>query len=85
MKTSPVSANVAENKAYILPAEGLPELDTYTFDFDNPISAIKGKELRDGERETGKSQFIYDLQGRKIKRGQAHGIVIRNNRKKISW
>ena len=80
MKTSPVSANVAENKAYILAAEGLPELDTYTFDFDNPISAIKGKELRDGERETGKSHFIYDLQGRKQK-DVPTGIYIKDGKK----
>ena len=32
---------------------------------------------------TAKDQQFYDLQGRKVKDGQAHGIVISNNRKVI--
>lgn len=32
---------------------------------------------------TAKDQQLYDLQGRKVKDGQAHGIVISNNRKVI--
>ena len=33
---------------------------------------------------TAKDEQLYDLQGRKIKAGQAHGIVISNHRKKIT-
>ena len=33
---------------------------------------------------TAKDEPLYDLQGRKIKAGQAHGIVISNHRKKIT-
>ena len=34
---------------------------------------------------TAKDEQLYDLQGRKVKAGQAYGIVISNHRKKITW
>lgn len=77
MKTSPVTTTLAENKAYILAAEGLPEMDTYTFDFDNPISAI-----REVSTEHTKASGIYDLQGRKLKEAPA-GIYIKDRKKTL--
>ena len=46
-----------------------------------PVEQTSVDEVKD---TTAKDEPLYDLQGRKIKGGQAHGIVISNNRKKIT-
>ena len=80
MKTSPVSTSVAENKAYILFAEGLPELDTYTFDFDNPVDAVR--EIDNSTVRELESQSVFDLHGRKLK-DIPSGIYIKDKKKTL--
>ena len=77
MKTSPVATSVAENKAYILFAEGLPEFDTYTFDFDNPVSAIQ-----EVGTEHSQTSNIYDLSGRRVNDQSSKGQIYIKDRKK---
>ena len=78
MKTSPIASNVAENKAYILATEGMPAIDTYTFDFENILDGITPALSDKASNPTG----IYDMQGRKAS-GDAPGIYIRNGQKVI--
>lgn len=80
MKTSPVSTSVAENKAYILFAEGLPELDTYTFDFDNPVDAVR--KIENSTVRELESQSVFDLHGRKLK-DIPSGIYIKDKKKTL--
>ena len=57
----------------------MPDIDYIDLMLVEPTSVdeVKATTAKDGQ--------LYDLQGRKIKGGQAHGIVISNHRKKINW
>ncbi len=78
MKTSPVATTIADNKAYILSTEGMPALDTYTFDFENIIDSVTPIE---GEHQASgtKPQTTYDLLGRPTD-ANTPGIKITNGK-----
>ena len=82
MKTSVVATTIAENKAYINAGEQLPQLDTYTFDFENIIDAVTHITQ---EGTAAKDNATYDLGGRKIPAGASatgdKSIQITNGKK----
>ena len=57
----------------------MPDIDYIDLMLVEPTSVDEVKAT------TAKDEQLYDLQGRKVKAGQAHGIVISNHRKKITW
>ena len=72
----PAIAVVSANQVYLPITEDMPDLQTYTFNFDDP-SAIKSVENNKIENV----QSTYDLQGRKVTNTVKGGIYIRNHRK----
>lgn len=77
MKTSPIATTIAENKAYIQLVDGMPKLDTYTFDFENIIDNIKPQVTTPKSRDTSAT---YDLMGRKTD-DNTPGVVIKDGNK----
>ena len=82
MKTSTVATTIADNKAYILSAEGMPELDTYTFDFENIIDSVTPIESK-SQTTSLNPQATYDLQGRPTD-ASTPGIKITNGKKTVN-
>ena len=49
------------------------------------LMSVEPTSVDEVKATTAKDEQLYDLQGRKVKAGQAYGIVISNHRKKITW
>ena len=47
------------------------------------LAPVGTSSIEETKTATGNSQCLYDLQGREVKGGRAHGIVISDNRKKF--
>mgnify|MGYP007070039559 CR=1 FL=1 len=80
----PALSLVSANNVYLPYEEGImPNLDTYTFDFDNLVDRVQ--EISKEELEIEKPQTYYDLHGRKVANPQQpDGIYIRNGKKILS-
>ena len=60
----------------------MPDLDTYTFDFDDLVDAVSPLQT-DGQSSIINSQSTYDLQGRPVQTTVKGHIYIRNHQKVI--
>ncbi len=74
---------VAANTIYLPFEQGfMPDLDTYTFDFDDLVDAVSPIQT-DGQSSTVNGQSTYDLQGRPVQTTVKGHIYIRNHQKII--
>lgn len=78
----PALSLVAANNIYLPYEEGfMPDLQTYTFDFDDLVDAVQAVE-GNGQSSVVNRQSTYDLQGRRLPDdSSAEGIVITKGKK----
>ena len=74
----PAIAVVSANQVYLPVTDDMPDLQTYTFDFDDP-TGING--TPDTQSSAVNGQSFYDLQGRRVPYTVKGNIYIRNHRK----
>lgn len=75
MKRAAISSMGADNELYILKAADLPELQYYTFDFDDLIDSVEDATATPSASTTQ----CFDLQGRPTE-AKEHGMYIINNK-----
>ena len=80
----PAISLVAANNIYLPFEEGfMPDLQTYTFDFDDLVDAVPAVESNNAQSSILNPQSTYDLQGRKIN-GQPKDAILIIDGKKVT-
>lgn len=74
----PAISLVAANNVYLPCEEGMPELDTYTFDFDNLVDAVTSATT---DQPSANNAATYTIDGRKAPATVKGNIYIRNRQK----
>lgn len=74
----PALGLVSANQIYIPVDSFLPQMDTYTFDFDELVDNVSGAPLT---TEVAASPMVYDIYGKRVMHTVKGNIYIRNHQK----
>lgn len=77
----PAISMVSANQIYIANDEFLPQLNSYTFDFDELVDSINTLDTNETQNANGS---IYDLNGRRVVNTVKGNIYILNHRKVVA-